>query len=153
MGKYSAVIEALSARIEGHIGTGKILESFKYVQGPLLEVEGEKDYPKVRLWIPELSQFVHPRLIGEAGMTLKLTLATSLKAGLVEWCQAVEKVLDAIETDHTTGQLDLGLNGTLKKPMEPQVRDNFATPNGLSLNAQITISVMPHPFTRGARRS
>ena|SRR6185369_9088732 len=151
MGKYSAVVSAVQGRLDGHVGTGKILQGWKVKMGPLAEVEGEKDFPTVRIWVPDLTQVEHTRIVGEGGMTLKLSISSSRKAGLVQWIEDVEKVLDAIETDHTTGNLDLGLNGTLQRPMLPQVQDNFA--NELSINAQIRLSVMPRLFTRGARRA
>ncbi len=151
------MVSALVARLTGHIGpkeSTKILAGFKPLEvGPLETVEGEKDYPIIRIWIPELLLSPHARFVGEGAMTLMVTVATSRKLGLVNWIETVEKVLDAIEKDHTTGEIGLSLNNTLEVPMVPQVRNNFAPENGLSINALITLSVMPKLFTRGNRRS
>lgn len=148
------MIEALTKRIEGHISeTNGLLHGFKFEDNAVKQVEGIKDLPKIYMVIPDLSMATHPRLIGDAGLLFKIVVSTKATAGLVAFVQNVEKVLDALETDHETGELDLTLNGTLLRPLDCQARDNFTTPDGISHNAQIPISVQPKSFTRGRRRS
>jgi hypothetical protein len=157
MGRYSSVIEALTDRINAHIAADGILDGWKFLETPEIEAHGMRDFPAVALFMPDMAEAEHGRIIADGSMTLKLTVSTKRKkdsSGLIEHYEAIEKVLDAIELavgedDETT--LDLWLSATLVKPMVVSIRDPF--PLEISLNSHLFISATPRPRARGNRRT
>ena len=151
-GVYSRVVEALVARLKGHITDGGLLEGFKIEDKPVQRVEGDRDFPKIYIALPNMIGVTHSRNIGDAGMTLRIVVATSNKESVAQFVENFEKVCDALETNHETDEADLTLHGTLARPMDTSTVENYVAENGLTYNAQIPLSVIPLPFTRGRRR-
>jgi hypothetical protein len=153
-GVFSRPLEAVKARLLGHIGKDKILEDFKLEDAALTPTEGKKDLPKIYITIPGFTMASHPgKDLMEAGMEVRVVVAADKDLGLVNFAETFEKVADALVIDPTTGKLDPGLNGTLARPLEIDARENFATPNGLTYNAQIPISFRTKVFPRGECRT
>lgn len=149
MGRYSNVVQALIERINSHLATDGLLEGFKFADTPIDDPEGQSDFPVLRLWLPDMTELAHGRNFVDGTMGLKLTVSTSKAAGVVDFVEHVELVLDALELNDQ-GEKDLSMGGTLARPLTATVRDCFAL--GLSLNAHVHLSVLPKPKARGARR-
>lgn len=149
-GIYSKPVELLVARLQGHAATGKILEGFKFAPLPVEDAGGKQDLPSVRLWIPSVSEGYRPQFVWGARLQFNLTVATAREGGIVGLMEAVEKVMDAAETDPTTNAVDPGLSGTLMTPFSMAVQNVFAL--DLSLNAELTLQLEPRPRDRGRRR-
>lgn len=148
MGKYSAVLTEVVARLNYHVGSGRDLDGYKFEEIPIEEAEGQKDLPAVRLYIPSLAESFRASEVGMTRMGLIITVSTSKKDGIVEHVKKVEKVMDAIEKN-TSGVIDAGLKGTLLRPMGMTLEVSRATT--LSITSEIRISAEPRPFERGKR--
>lgn len=152
MGKISAPIERVIKRMEFHSNhASRILGGFKWVPFPMTEADGQKDFPTVRLWIPQLSEDYRPSNLAIGTLRLGLHVATERKLGMAVHMEALEKVLDALETtaaDQAT--IDLGFNGTLRKPMSMAVGNVFAL--DISVNSEILLTLDLIPYERGRRR-
>lgn len=148
MGRYSSVVAALIVRIQSHLGAGNILEGFRFVDVPVEDVEGTKNFPTVRLYLPEPADGDHVNLI-DGDLTLKVLVSTHKHKGLIEHMAAVEKVLDAASLKNDLTQ-DCSLEGTLAAPMRCTVRESFI--EGISLNSQLYLLCSPNPCTKGSER-
>lgn len=148
MGKYSSVLEVLISRIEAH--QSGILSAFDFNPQPVKEIFGQKNFPTIRLQLPDLMEINHPSGIVDGTMTLKVAISTSIKQGVTGFASAAELVSDALETDPQTLAYDLSLGRTLVKPMVVVLQQPFATE--LSLNGLLLISALPRLTRRGNRR-
>lgn len=145
--RYESLIAVVIGRINTHRQSGGILEGCKFEPAPSVDVEGQRDFPIARMWLPTITEVSHPTVV-DGSITLKISLSTSVKEGLVEWMRKVETLLDAIELDERG--VDTSLHGKLAKPMLINVRFSFAT--DLSLNAQILVTLTPNASARAGRR-
>lgn len=150
MGKYSSVTDALITRLAYHVAqSGRMLWGYKFESAPVKDVEGQSDYPIIRLETP-LVREVYSGGLGHGEMTIPITVTVERAKGLSELMSKVETVMDAIETG-TSGTADTGLTGTLTRPFDMSSAAPETTTLGLT--AVITISATPKPFVRGARRT
>ncbi len=150
MGRYSAVVTALIDRVQSHLAPGKLLDGYKWEEVPTKEVEGIKDLPVIRLFLPDLKEVPHTSDIVDGEMTFKMTVSTKKSEGIPAFLLKVETVMDALELDVNLN-VNMRLNGTLKKPMNISLQDSYATE--ISLTAQLLISCLPQFVTRGERRN
>lgn len=154
MGRYSSVVDAINRRINAHRAAGQMLAGIKFSDTPVVDVEGQSDFPIIRHWLPELGERPNGGwAIIDGLMTLNLTVSTSRKVGLVAHIEKLELVMDALETPidgEAAGEGELTVEGATAKPAVLAMKDPFVT--DLSINSQITISVLPKPVSRGRRR-
>lgn len=101
--------------------------------------------------MPTFTESTKGGFYSNGALSVLVTVSTSKSKGIVHFMEAVEKVLDAIETDPITMQQDRKLGGACPVPFEVTSKDNFATQ--LALNAQLIINLATIPFERGKRRN
>ena len=154
MGKYTELVQTVIDRLTFHAAPGGILEGFKAFYGPTEDVEGVKDLPSVRLFIPTPSE----QWAGTRG-TFSLTanvLVTTARAqrskdgqDILDHAAALEKVMDAIETD-VDGNVEFVFAGKLVKPIELRMHSQSANP--IAIMSEVSVNMERIPFARGTRR-
>ena len=154
MGKYTELVQTVIDRLTFHAAPGGILEGFRSFYGPTEDVEGKRDLPSVRLFIPTPSE----RWSGNKG-TFSLTvnlLVTTARAqrptdgqDILDHAAALEKVMDAIETD-VDGNVEFVFAGKLVKPVELSMHGQSANP--ISIMSEVSVNMERTPFARGTRR-
>jgi len=150
MGKYSAVTDALVTRLNYHVAqVGRMLYGYRFEPAPAKDVEGQSDYPIVRLETPLVRESYLGGL-GHGELTITLTVTVERSKGISELMSKIETVMDAVETA-TSGTVDPGLAGTLTRPFD--MGSSVPETTTLGLVAVITISATPRPFVRGTRRT
>lgn len=157
MPRYSTILSNIIARLTAQNASGKILAGFKLTTNPTTEVEGQTDLSGGAIRLidpPDIKEKAHEQMAIITGgtVTLKLGVSTLRSAGFVAHLQAVEKAMDALETDATTG-VDLLLGGTLAQPFSMNAGDSFAKDDGLSQNTFLTVTMIPIDCASGGRRS
>jgi len=150
--REAAVISALIARLEAHNVTAGLLAGWKFVKIPVKEVEGEKDFPILRLWVPDSVERAQGQLtiVDGGSMRIKLSVSTKRTLGVPAHCTACATVKDACELNGAT--IDLLLNSTLAKQIEfSSTGDSFI--DDLSINSHIIINAVPVSCISGGRRA
>jgi len=152
MGNYSAPIEKLVTRLNFHTGTGQILDGWKFEAVPVQATDGLKDLPGIRLYIPTASEaergaFVIPSLTVNILLSTKRTTTPN---ALTEHLKALEKLLDAIDTDEN-GKVDAGLGGSLRSRLTARTGAQYML--DVSVNTELTLNLEPRAAARGSRRS
>jgi hypothetical protein len=145
MGKYSTPLADFVARLNWHTVEGetpaRLLAGVKWeiTDGkvvPTADVQGLKDLPGLRLYLPQLRESFRPARNLDGTITLNLLIATAREAGIVSWIQTVEKVMDALQYRAADPLATGALAGTLRH-FDWSMTDNFIVGN--SLNAQVSI--------------
>jgi len=150
-GTYSAVITALAARLDASTATGKVLAGAKFYAWPQATEEGQRDFPTIRMFPADIDEKPVLRAPVHGAVTVRLQVATQRTLGIPESLLWVEKMLDAIEVEPTTGLVDVRLAGTLRAPIE--VTGEGSHPTELSINANVIITLIPAKVPqRGKRR-
>lgn len=144
---YSNPVTVLIARMAAHATTGGLLEGFRWYDAPTEHPDGQKDFPSVQLWLPEITETYSPRL-GTGELKCNLTVSVLRSTGLAGLLDAVSAVMNAVET-RENGQINPGLAGTLMRPVDMTAGNCFASP--LSLTAEVTLVMQPKIFDRGQR--
>lgn len=159
MGKYSAPMADLLARIEYHGADieGRLLRGFHWdisskggLAIPTMSIRGETDLPHLRLYLPEISESFRPARHTDGILTLSLMIATQRTLGVVAFVQQVEKVMDALQLTATTPAVPKALTGTLRH-FDWKLQDNFILET--SIQGQVSISAHPRVGDVGNRRS
>lgn len=149
MGVYADIISEISTRLNYHVGSGKMLDGYSYTAVPIVTVDGIDDLPAIRLFVPNLSETYKPKNQGNSSMTANILVSIKREDGVPAVLTAIEKVMDAIETN-TSDVIDPGLAGNLLQPLNMQIRNTQTLQN--SVNAELSIEVTPKVFGRGNRR-
>lgn len=150
MGKYSAIVQAISDRLDGHAVSGGILDGFRIKATPEKEVLGEQDVKVVAMMIPDIEERWVGQDDGMTTLTLNLVVSTRRKDGPVVHVQAVEALLDALERT-PGGAYTPTLGGLLREPYGASIGNQVLLQ--LSLNTEISMSCQPKYFPRqGGRR-
>jgi hypothetical protein len=149
MAQFSTTVSDLIARLTAQNATGNILAGWKLITIPMASVEGLADLPGVAVYVPAISGTYRPSGIDVGTMRLHLAVATNRLDGLAAHINGVEKVLDAISLDATTGQVQPALKGT-RKPFAYSVQTPIVVDT--SLTTQLIISVEAKPVLYGSRR-
>lgn len=157
MPRYSAIITAFVSRINAHCATGQILEGINFADVPTMEVKGQKDFPDIRMWMPDITESTHDQLtiVKDGTFKVKFVVATLRTAGVAAHVLVLEKFMDALELSGAT--IDLLLGNLLAKPMSISAGEAFVPDNGgavgLSMNTHVTVTCVPVACKSGARRS
>lgn len=153
MGDYSAVVTELGTRLTYHATTAtpaRILNGFQLRLSAVRETVGQRDHPFVELYGVEGNEEYVPNDLLKATLTVQLVVGTLRSDGPTGHLAAVEKVLDAIETN-SSGVLDPSLNRKLISRLEMNFSASSET--DLTMNSIVTVRMMLHPQSRGARRT
>jgi hypothetical protein len=139
-------------RLTNHVATGKILEGWKFAPLPDNDVEGEKDFPNVRFFVPSINEKAHKQLaiVAEGSLIQKITISTKREAGVEAHITDCSKVMDAIEIDPATMTIDILLGATLKEP--PEMRCGEPSYSTLSFTSHLTVTMTPIACRSGGRR-
>jgi hypothetical protein len=150
MGTYSICVEKLVERLQSQLATGKVLAGFKFDPFPSDQQDGASDLPRVRLFLPSITEQFKPRSFTRAVLVVKLIVSTNRVSGVQALVTAVEKVVDAVEMK-ADGTIDPLLEGTLRKPFSWSQSNAFA--ESVSSNAELTFNLTPKKIPlRGKRR-
>jgi hypothetical protein len=129
--------------------TGRILTGWTFYPMPTEHPDGQQDFPWTQLWLPDIDEVYHARLLGQGTVVLKLSVSTARAAGVPALVDGLAAVMNAIETDHLTGNIGTHLSGTLISPLEMRSTNGWASP--LALNGAVMVTLKPKLFTRGER--
>jgi hypothetical protein len=147
---FSPIMTEVMARLVFQKGPGRILDGFKVSTEPVTEIEGADGLPSVRPFIPEASEVWRPKRPTLAELKVNLMVSTETKNGMPALLEALEKVLDAIETRPQDGKKDLRLNGLLRYPFSYSTQGQIG---GVGSALQITLLMKPKAYPiRGNRR-
>jgi len=153
MGSYSSALEKIADRLEKHTeGRAKsLLAGFNFDDKPTQQVDGESDLPNVRLFVPDLSEQFRERELCKATLGCNLAISTKISEGCVEHLKAVEKVLDAVELDADTGEVDVTLEGTVRQPFSlKSAEPRFGA---VSITTEVSLVFTPRKTPRRGKRS
>lgn len=149
---FSTPMADIIARLKFHTTLGqtpkRMLDGWKFEDVPLTDVEGLKDLPGVRIYVPDVGGDYRPSRNESGTMKVRLVLATSRKLGLVEHLKGVELVMDALNYSDASGQVKW-LAGSVK-PWSWSTEDNFIVDT--SINSQVSIVIEPKVVEIGKRR-
>ncbi len=159
MGNLSRPIAALIDRLTFHCGPGQILDGFTFEPQPASHVGGQKDLPTIAFKLPGPSEsYAGWSVVNTITVALVVSTKRQTANALVEHLNAVEKVLDAIDTDGD-GEVNLGLAyqaagekpvPTLRVPITVRAGGQYAL--DLSINTELTLMLEARPAGRGSRR-
>lgn len=155
MGNLSEIIQAVEARLTHHAAQdGRLLSGWKLHFNPEPDVDGARDLPSVRLFLPTHTEGTRPVTIADGKLTVRLYVGTRRSAGTVEHVQGIEKVLDALETPTgavggTAAALETALERAIARGLDIKMTDSFL--GDISYNAQIEVTLTPRPVARGGR--
>ncbi len=154
MGIYAAIVSKLSERITWHrAAEGRILYGAGFFDWPEYEQRGQKDFPEIRLWIPDIEEAFKIRRPTAPQMTVNFAVSVERKSGavpaLTSW---VEKLLDAIDTAHDgSNSVDQYLDGLLRSPVSAKMANSHA--EAISLNGMLSLTLLPARIVQRGTRS
>lgn len=149
MGKYSAILDKVQARLAAQVATGKLLEGIKLHQAPISRVEGVADLPSVAVQGIELVEDYGTQPKVRPTVRVAVVVATRRDAGAEAFAQLVEKVMDSVELNGTT--FDGTLDGLVTDWVTIELLDTGI--GDMSISGTVVVEAMPVTFNRGARRS
>lgn len=152
MPQFSTIVADIISRLTYHTVDAQVparmLDGWKFEAVPVASVEGLKDLPALRLYLPDVKGDYRPARNEQSEMEFRMIVATKREDGLVAHFQAVEKVMDALNYT-PAGVLTNAFAGTAK-PWSWKTSDNNIVDS--SLNSQITIIIEPKVVELGKRR-
>ena len=152
MGRYSTPIQGIIDRLKFHATTGQTpvrrLDGLKVLDIPEVDVEGDKDFPSVRLFVPDFVERFAPARNVDGTIQVKLLIATSRAKGIPELMSWIEKILDALQRDQTDQRSAIP---GLARHFDCDVKDAY--PKDRSLNAPLTLLLQPAKHEIGSRAS
>ncbi len=150
MGVLSAPITEIEARLQYHGRSTGILGGFRIEVNQTIMVGGQADLPAIRLNLPNTSEVRRGRNIVVPTLEISVTVSTDRNRGIACHLGAIEKVMDALETS-ITGQVDPGLNGTLRAPILMSSGSQNALELSLNSDLSLKLETQCSPFAN--RRS
>ena len=152
MAMFTKPITNLIARLNFHVGVGRILAGFKFEAVPHPSTDGMKDLPGIRLYIPSMTEAYRGSNFVVPSMKVNILLATKRTGNpnaIAAHCTALEKLLDALDLSES-GEVDPGLVGALRTPMTAATGEQYML--DLSVNTELTLNLEPRASARGSRR-
>lgn len=146
MGRYSTVIADVLARLAYQTvadqSPPRILAGFKYEPIPRVHLEGWTDLPGIAVFIPSAAGQFRPARLTQGTIKIMIAVAVKKDDGMTALFEAMEKVIDALQTKPDGTDAAAVLNGTMKH-FDWSMSENFVV--DLSITGQITINAEPRP--------
>lgn len=151
MGALSQPVSELLARLNYHAGApGRILEGWTVNEVAETRADGADDHPNVTLVSVTVTDEPRTQPASFSTLSVRLAVATAKGGGYVSHLQAVEKLLDAVETD-TAGAPDYTVGLSTMRGVRVQGEEPDTT--GVAIQTFVVVALETVPFNRSNRRA
>ena len=143
-------MSAIRSRIEQQTGSTGLLAGYHFMRNPVSRVDGLSDLPMVSVQGFELVEDYGTAPTIWPSVRLAIALATRRDLGPDGFAEAVERVIDSIETNDD-GEFDGTLDGLLTEWVTTELTDVGI--GDMSISGMVIVTAKPTRFNRGSRRT